>query len=122
MQFCYRCTDRSGADTRVKLLKPLQNSPKGFTGLKAHRLASLDGMGLFLECTDNSYVRRLDLPHDVRSECLVHVLCAAPAVSLPQADCIFWYGGHAVDSCNVCKTVCTTLCYCKDLVKLHLKI
>ena len=53
-QTCYRCTDRSGADTRVKLLKPLQTSPKGFTGLKAHELATLDGMGFVLECTDDS--------------------------------------------------------------------
>ena len=83
MQFCYRCTDRSGADTRVKLLKPLQNSPKGFTGLKAHRLASLDGMGLFLECTDNSYVRRLDLPHDVGHS----VLCMC-FVQLLQLVCL----------------------------------
>ncbi|DBB15448.1 hypothetical protein WJX82_010599 [Trebouxia sp. C0006] len=43
----YRCTDRSGADTRVKLLKPLQTSPKGFTGLKAHKLATLDGIKFF---------------------------------------------------------------------------
>ncbi|KAL0032654.1 hypothetical protein WJX79_000612 [Trebouxia sp. C0005] len=43
----YRCTDRSGADARVKLLKPLQNSPRGFTGLKAHKLATLDGIKFF---------------------------------------------------------------------------
>ncbi|DBA98834.1 TPA: hypothetical protein ACH3X1_014596 [Trebouxia sp. C0004] len=43
----YRCTDRSGADTRVQLLKPLQNPPKGFTGLKAHKLATLDGIKFF---------------------------------------------------------------------------
>ena len=49
----YRCTDRSGADTRVKLLKPLQNSPKGFTGLKPHKLATLDGMGFLFERADD---------------------------------------------------------------------
>jgi len=55
MQFCYRCTDRSGADTCVKLLKPLQTSSRDFAGLKAHKLASVDGMSVFLECTDNNY-------------------------------------------------------------------
>ena len=38
-----RCTDRSGADSRIKLSKPLLAAPKGFTGLKAHKLASLHG-------------------------------------------------------------------------------
>lgn len=38
-----RSTNRSGGDTRIKLSKPLPSAPQGFTGLKAHKLASLDG-------------------------------------------------------------------------------
>ena len=38
-----RSTNRSGGDARIKLSKPLPEAPHSFTGLKAHKLASLDG-------------------------------------------------------------------------------
>lgn len=39
----HRSTNRSGGDTRIKLSKLLPAPPPGFTALKAHKLASLDG-------------------------------------------------------------------------------
>ena len=42
MMLC-RSTNRSGGDARINLSKPLHEAPHGFTGLKAHKLACLDG-------------------------------------------------------------------------------
>lgn len=42
MMLC-RSTNRSGGDARINLSKPLPEAPHGFTGLKAHKLACLDG-------------------------------------------------------------------------------
>ncbi|KAL3136053.1 hypothetical protein ABBQ32_007083 [Trebouxia sp. C0010 RCD-2024] len=65
----YRSTNRSGGDTRIKLSKPLPAPPPGFTALKAHKLASLDGIKFFhtAEVMDpddasNIYVFDLDDP------------------------------------------------------------
>ncbi len=85
MQFCYRCTECAGADTRFKLLKPLQTSLKGFTGLKAHKLATLAtqlmvrALSLNVRMVANAH--RLDLPHRVSHS----VLCF---VQLQQAVCL----------------------------------
>lgn len=39
----HRSTNRSGGDMRIKLSRPLPAAPQGFTGFKAHKLASLTG-------------------------------------------------------------------------------
>ena len=38
-----RCTDRAGGDERVQMLKPRADPPKGFTGVKAHKLKHIEG-------------------------------------------------------------------------------
>jgi hypothetical protein len=43
VQVSSRCTERSGGDARVKLLKPLSKPPAGNTVLAAHKLPSLQG-------------------------------------------------------------------------------
>ena len=45
----------------------------------------------------------------------MHVVGAAPAISLPQA--VYWYGGHDFDSCNVFAMFVQPYGYCKDLTE-----
>lgn len=43
-QWLRRCTNRAGGDARVQMLKPVTAPPKGFTGVRAHKLKQAEGM------------------------------------------------------------------------------
>lgn len=122
---CCRCTDRSGADTRIKLLTPLQGPPKGFSGLKAHKLASFEGkvvLPYMLSCTPSwCLLMQAEISLRLRvSELLQHAkIIASEPLSNPWLRAAILALG--IPACYNALLFCSVIGCCDELLQ-HLQL
>eukprot|EP00884_Botryococcus_braunii_P000848 jgi/Botrbrau1/10764/Bobra.180_2s0029.2 len=91
----FRCANRAGGDVRVKLIKPLQQPPPDTTVLKAHKLASLEGVTFYqavevVDPDDTNKVYLFDTSDRVHCPCFnIGGPDHAPIISWSDLHCLY---------------------------------